>query len=149
MDGETLELFTKLSDSIVKDDWKKALNSLFITLRKTFVFDNLAIYLVEKAGAMPEAVYARAAGRGRSKEAEASWGRKLRTRLLQQIRSSWLHPPIRLPLTGLPGHTCLVYPSNLPAGSGAIVFVRFGGPEYTRRTNAVGCPGGCADMPYF
>ena len=38
MDDETLELFTKLSDSIVKDDWKKALNSLFITLRKVICF---------------------------------------------------------------------------------------------------------------
>jgi len=34
MDGETLDLFTKLSDSTVKDDWQKALNSLFITLEK-------------------------------------------------------------------------------------------------------------------
>jgi len=61
MDNETLELFTKLGDSNVKDDWKKALNSLFITLRKAFVFDNLAIYLIEMAGALPEPVYARSA----------------------------------------------------------------------------------------
>ena len=64
MDGETLDLFTKLSDSTVKDDWQKALNSLFITLRKAFVFDNLAIYLIEKAGANPEPVYARASWPG-------------------------------------------------------------------------------------
>jgi len=107
MNGETLELFTKLSDSTVKDDWQKALNSLFITLRKVFVFDNLAIYLIEKAGAIPEPVYARAVGRGRSKEAEASWGRKLPTRLSQPIRSRCLPHPVLLHLIGLPSPICL------------------------------------------
>ena len=77
MDGETLEFYTKLSDSIDKDDWKRALNSLILMLRKIFVFDNLAIYLVENAGSVPEAVYARSVGRGRGKEAEASWGEEI------------------------------------------------------------------------
>ena len=80
MDGETLDFFTRMSSPIVRDDWIKSLNSLFILLRKKFVFDNLAIYLVEKTGTTPEVIYARAAGRGRNKEAEASWGRRLPTR---------------------------------------------------------------------
>ena len=112
MDGVTLELFTKLSDSIIKDDWKKALNSLFITLRKAFVFDNLAIYLVEKAGAVPEPVYPRAVGRGRSKEAEVSWGEEIANQVVATEKSLLLPQKILLPLTVLPSHTCLVYPSN-------------------------------------
>ena len=131
MDGETLELFTKLSDSIVKDDWKKALNSLFITLRKTFVFDNLAIYLVEKAGAMPEPVYARAVGRGRSKEAEASWGEEIANQVVATDKITVVAPPDSSSPDRIAKPYLLGLPLNLPTGKGAIVFVRFGGPEYT------------------
>jgi len=131
MDGETLELFTKLSGSNVKDDWQKALNSLFITLRKTFVFDNLAIYLVESAGANPEPVYARAVGRGRSKEAEASWGEEIANQVVVTDKITVFTPPT----SSSPDRTTKPYllglPLDLPTGKGAIVFVRFGGPEYT------------------
>ncbi|MGB8213723.1 MAG: HAMP domain-containing sensor histidine kinase [Anaerolineales bacterium] len=131
MDGETLEIFSKLSDAIVKDDWKKALNFLFLTLHRKFVFDNLAIYLVEKTGAVPEAVYARAAGRGRSKEAEASWGEEIANQVVATDKIVVAAPvdsdsPDRIAMPYLLG-----YPLKLPNGGGAIVFVRFGGPEYT------------------
>ena len=131
MDGETLEIFSKLSDAIVKDDWKKALNFLFLTLHRKFVFDNLAIYLVEKTGAVPEAVYARAAGRGRSKEAEASWGEEIANQVVATDKIVVATPvdsdsPDRIAMPYLLG-----YPLKLPNGGGAIVFVRFGGPEYT------------------
>jgi hypothetical protein len=43
MNSENLEILTKVNESIVKDDWKKALDSLFVMLRKEFVFDNLVI----------------------------------------------------------------------------------------------------------
>jgi len=107
MNGETLELFTKLSDSTVKDDWQKALNSLFITLRKVFVFDNLAIYLIEKAGAIPEPVYARAVGRGRSKEAEASWGEEIANQVVATDKITVFAHPVLLHLIGLPSPICL------------------------------------------
>ena len=50
MDDQTVEFFDKLSESVVKEDWRKALNFLFLTLRKDFVFDNLVIYLVDTPG---------------------------------------------------------------------------------------------------
>ena len=131
MDGETLNLFTKLSDSIVKDDWKKALNSLFITLRTIFVFDNLAIYLVENTGANPEPVYARAVGRGRSKEAEASWGEEISNQVVATNRITLFTPSDSSSADRIAKPYLLGLPLNLPAGKGAIVFVRFGGPEYT------------------
>jgi signal transduction histidine kinase len=131
MDDETLELFTKLSESVVKDDWKKALDSLFVMLRKKFVFDNLAIYLVEKTGAVPEAVYARAAGRGRSKEAEASWGEEIANQVVatDKIIASTPFDPLSSDRITMPYPLGL--PLKLPTGNGALVFVRFGGPEYT------------------
>ena len=131
MDGETLELFTKLSDSFVKDDWKKSLNSLFITLRKTFVFDNLAIYQVERSGAMPEPVYARAMGRGRSKEADASWGEEIANQVVATHKITIATPSDSSSSDRITRPYLLGLPLNLPAGKGAIVFVRFGGPEYT------------------
>ncbi|MGD0752522.1 MAG: HAMP domain-containing sensor histidine kinase [Anaerolineales bacterium] len=131
MDNETLELFTKLSDSNVKDDWKKALNSLFITLRTTFVFDNLAIYLIEMAGALPEPVYARGVGRGRSKEAEASWGEEIANQVVATDKITVVTPSGSSSSDRIDKPYLLGLPLNLPTGKGAIVFVRFGGPEYT------------------
>ncbi len=131
MDGDTLEIFTKLSEPIFKDDWKKALNSLFITLRKKFVFDNLAIYLVEKAGALPEAVYARAVGRGRSKEAEASWGEEIANQVVATGKIIISNPTDMSSSERTSKPYLLGLPLKLPVGNGAIVFVRFGGPEYT------------------
>ena len=131
MDGETIELFTKLSEAVFKDDWKKALDAFFFVLRKKFVFDNLAIYSVYKTGAIPEAVYARAAGRGRSQEAEASWGEEIANQVVATdkiIVSAPLNSPssdrVAMPYP-------LGLPLKLPTGNGALVFVRFGGPEYT------------------
>ncbi len=131
MDGETLELFTKLSESVPKDDWRKVLDSLFTLLRKKFVFDNLAIYLVERSGAGPAAVYARSAGRGRNKEAEASWGEEIANQvvstdkiIVSEPKSSPSSDRIAMPyLLGLP--------LKIQTGNGALVFVRFGGPAYT------------------
>ena len=131
MNDETLEIFTKLSDSIVKDDWKKALNLLFLTLRKSFVFDNLVIYLVEKTGALPEAVYARAVGRGRSKEAEASWGEEIANQVVATDKIVVVTPSDSSSSDRITHPYLLGLPLRLPTGSGAIVFVRFGGPEYT------------------
>jgi signal transduction histidine kinase len=131
MDDETLEFYTKLSDSSVKDDWKRALNSLILALRKNFVFDNLAIYLVESPGAVPEAVYARSVGRGKGKEAEASWGEEIANQVVATDKIVVSNP------TALPSsdRIALPYllglPLKLSTGDGALVFIRFGGPEYT------------------
>lgn len=130
MDDQTVEFFDKLSESVVKEDWRKALNFLFLTLRKDFVFDNLVIYLVDTPGVVPEAVYARSLGRGRSKEADASWGEEIANQVVSTDK---------IVITTTPGsstsdRTTLPYLLGLPlkllTGRGAIVFVRFGGPEY-------------------
>jgi signal transduction histidine kinase len=131
MDGETLELFTRLSGINVKDDWKKALNTLFITLRKIFVFDNLAIYLVDRAGAMPEPVFARAVGRGRSKEADAPWGEEIANQVVATDRIMVVTPMDSSSSDRIAKPYLLGLPLNLSKGKGAIIFVRFGGPDYT------------------
>jgi signal transduction histidine kinase len=131
MDDQTLEFFDKLSESVVKEDWRKALNFLFLTLRKDFVFDNLVIYLVDTPGVVPEAVYARSLGRGRSKEADASWGEEIANQVVStdKIVVATTAGSSTSDRTTMP--YLLGLPLKLLTGRGAIVFVRFGGPEYS------------------
>lgn len=131
MDGETLDFFTRMSSPIVRDDWIKSLNSLFILLRKKFVFDNLAIYLVEKTGTTPEVIYARAAGRGRNKEAEASWGEEIANQVINTSKVTEFTPTKKRSTDRTARPYLLGLPLILPERRGALVFVRFGGPKFT------------------
>jgi signal transduction histidine kinase len=131
MDDQTLEVFDKINESIVKDDWKKALNALFLTLRKDFVFDNLVIYLVERPATVPEAVYARSLGRGRSKEAEAAWGEEIANQVIALGKIVVVNQSAAPVSDRFSAPFLLGLPFKLPTGSGAIVFIRFGGPEFT------------------
>ncbi len=131
MNGEALELFTKINESVLREDWRKVLDSLFGLLRKQFVFDNLAIYLVEKTGGGPEAIYARSAGRGRNKEAEASWGGEIANQVISSGKIVLSSPPVSVSNDRTSMPYLLGLPLKLQIGDGALVFVRFGGPEYT------------------
>ena len=131
MDSEVLELFTKLNETVLKDDWKKVLDSLFSLLRKRFMFDNLAIYLIEQQDADPEAIYARSAGRGRNKEAGASWGGEIANQVVSSGKIVISNPPASHSEDRTSRPYLLGLPLRLHTGSGALVFVRFGGPEYT------------------
>jgi len=131
MDRETLETLNRLSGSFHRDNPKKSLDALFVLLRKDFVFDNLAIYLIEGNKNTTEVVYARAAGRGRSKEDEAAWGEEFANKVINAGKAAVIVPTkismgdrIAMPyLLGLP--------MTLQNRRGALVFVRFGGPKFT------------------
>ena len=131
MDRETLETLTRLSGSFLRDNPKKSLDALFVLLRRDFVFDNLAIYLIEGSKNTTEVVYARAAGRGRSKEDEAAWGEEFANKVINAGKAAVIVPTkismgdrIAMPyLLGLP--------MTLQNRRGALVFVRFGGPKFT------------------
>jgi signal transduction histidine kinase len=131
MDNETLELFSKLGESVIKEDWKKVLDSFFTLLRRKFVFDNLAIYMVERIGGGPAAVYARSAGRGRNKEAEASWGEEIANQVVSMDKVIVTTPKSSNSTDRIEMPYLLGLPLKLQFGKGALVFVRFGGPEYT------------------
>jgi len=131
MDAETIEYYNRLAESILKDDWKSALDSLFITLRKQFVFDNLAIYMVEAKGGIPEVAYARAFGRGRNKEADASWGEEIANQVIANGKTVVVQPRGRPASDRIAMPYLLGLSLELPQRRGALLFVRFGGPEYT------------------
>jgi signal transduction histidine kinase len=130
MEFNALDKFTRLSTSDVKSDWKKHFNSLFSNLREHFVFDNLAIYKVEQSSGLVEPVYARATGRGRSQEADASWGEEIANQVINSGKVMYSAPRKNNDSNRIAMPHLLGIPLNLPSGVGALVFIRFGGPEF-------------------
>jgi signal transduction histidine kinase len=134
MDSKTLSLLHDVFQEVQsKQDWKAALDTLFVSLRGSFVFDNVAVYLVDQRTRGLDVVYARAAGRGKTAEADVAWGERIANDVLMQEkmvlsdqeREQMGGRLARASLLGLP----LYIASKL---SGALVFVRFGGPEYSQ-----------------
>jgi signal transduction histidine kinase len=131
MDIKTLESFTHLSNFDARIEWKKSLDALFVLLRKSFVFDNLAIYLVEGRNNTAEVVFARATGRGRTKESEAAWGEEIANRVIATGCAMESKPEGNPSNDRIKLHHLLGMPLILPNRCGALVFVRFGGPEFS------------------
>ena len=114
----------------MNDDWKVALDKLLVALRAEFVFDNVAIYMVDPTTLGLEIAHARAVGRGKAAEADAAWGENLANQVLAKesviVQDPVNHTDDRLAqayLLGLPlynGHQVF----------GVMVFVRFGGPVF-------------------
>jgi len=117
-----------------KSEWKHALDSVMAAVRSVFLFDNLALYILESGSAeLTEIAYARAVGRGQSAGADAAWGAEIASQVIarkemlvqvpqtQPSRDNRIAEPF---LLGLPLRT-------FDGLLGAVVFVRFGGPEYT------------------
>ena len=126
-----LETFTRLSRSIVRADWKKSLDAMFVMLRRIFVFDNLAIYLVEGSSNAPEVVFARATGRGRKKESDASWGEEIANQVISTGEAAEFIPAEHPSADRVTRPHLLGLPLILKDMRGALIFVRFGGPGYT------------------
>lgn len=112
-------------------NWKLALDEIVKLSRAIFIFDNLVVYLTTPKNNL-EVVYARAAGRGRSAEAEMPWGDAIAAAVIQkketileehsgdiQISNRLEHPF----LLGIP-----LFIGDKPLG--AIVLIRFGGPAH-------------------
>jgi len=102
------------------------------TLRKEFVFDNVAIYLQDEINKTLEVKYARAIGRAKTAEADAAWGETFASQVVKKgsILLQDPKPDIEADdrlhqayLLGLPLH-------KEETVRGALVFVRFGGPAY-------------------
>ncbi len=133
VDPETVEyLYSILFPLNQKADWKASLGNLFASLREDFLYDNMAVYLLDPQTRGLDVIYARAVGRGKSSEADVNWGEGMAGDVIAQgkiiAHESGLHPHtdrLDLPyLLGLP----LFIAGRL---DGALVFIRFGGPRYS------------------
>lgn len=139
MDEQTIDCLIEFNQVMSQPgDWKQALNDAIIILRKTLIFDNIAIYRQDESGAT-EVIYARAVGRGLAAEADAAWGEEVANQVLSSMEMVLKEPKDRTStddrlvnahLLGLP----LVIESDL---YGALVFIRFGGPVFTHKQSAI------------
>lgn len=133
-DPKTLDLMYSILQSVNgKADWKTALDTLLAFLREEFVYDNVAVYMIDSGGIGLDVVYARAVGRGKGGEADVSWGEGFAGEVISKKEMVVYEPGTSLDtedrldlpyLVGLP----LFTGGRL---SGALVFVRFGGPHYS------------------
>ncbi len=134
MNAATLNsLFHLFQKAATQADWKSSLEALATELRPFIVFDNIAIYLTDLKTSTLEVVYARALGRGKSAEADAAWGDRIAAEVIAHGQIAVQIPPHKFKphtdrlelshLLGLPLH-------EGARPSGAVVFVRFGGPEF-------------------
>jgi signal transduction histidine kinase len=134
MDLQTLSSLHSVFQKVQKQqDWRTALNTLFASLRDSFVFDNVAIYLEDPRTKGLDVVYARAAGRGKAAEADAAWGQSLANEVIIKGEMISKAP---MPGSGDTGRLGLAHLLAIPMYigsklSGALVFIRFGGPEYS------------------
>jgi signal transduction histidine kinase len=109
-----------------------ALDEIIKLVRPIFIFDNIVLY-EQRQGAQLEPTYARAIGRGRSKEADLAWGEPLAQTVYREKSTKMVVEEVSgakndrtniRHLLGLP----LVLGDQI---KGALVFIRFGGPNYT------------------
>ena len=134
MDSATLTFLHEIFQEVQqKQDWKAALDTLFVSLRGSFIFDNVAIYLEDPKTKGLEVAYARAVGRGKTAEADAMWGEALSHDVITKGKMVFMEPKSDPRHIGrLTSANLLGFPLYIGSKlSGALVFVRFGGPEYS------------------
>ena len=133
MDSSSFDDLQKLTQIALRSgDMRAALEQLLIELRKNFVFDNVAIYLVDEAHMSLEVEYARAIGRAKTAEADAAWGETFASQVVKKGSLLLLDPS---PGAKTDDRLHQAYLLGLPLYldqevRGALVFVRFGGPTY-------------------
>ena len=131
LDHRTLAYIQTLVQAAgMNNDWKVALDKLLVALRAEFVFDNVAIYMVDQTTLNLEIAHARAVGRGKAAEADAAWGEGLANQVL--ARESVI---IQDPVNDAGDRLSQAYLLGLPLYNGSkvfgvMVFVRFGGPIF-------------------
>ncbi|MHC1785315.1 MAG: ATP-binding protein [Anaerolineaceae bacterium] len=115
------------------EDWKLAFDNLSQTIRSSIIFDHFVIYQAGSENGLIEARYARAVGRGRSAEAETTWGESTAAEVIHSGKI--LTQEFSDTTTEERLNQALVLGVPLQAGDrilGALVLIRFGNPAYSR-----------------
>lgn len=134
MDLSTLTQLHQIFQEVQnQQDWKTALDKLFLSMRSSFVFDNVAIYLADRQARGLDVVYARAMGRGKTAEADAAWGESVANDVISNRRVVLREPKEKSEIKDRMSQTYLLgIPLSIGTKvRGALLFVRFGGPQYT------------------
>ena len=138
--GISCETLYHLCDITAQDHpWKSLLDELLFYSREQFVVDNLAIYMMDPNSQRLEVIYAKAFGRGRSGEADVSWGGALANQAAQENRTIIDEPQKIDPEDRLNSPIILAIPLRpFQKVTGAISFIRFGGPHFTSEDQQYG-----------
>jgi two-component system sensor histidine kinase KdpD len=112
-------------------EWKPALNEIASLVRTIFIFDNLVVYLADPARHDLDVMYARAMGRGRSAEADISWGEMIANQIMDNPQTIVQEPADNPSISRLERPYILGIPLRVSTRTlGAIVFIRFGSPHF-------------------
>jgi two-component system sensor histidine kinase KdpD len=113
-------------------NWKQALDVICSEIRPYFVFDNLAVYLFDRSHKNLEIAYAKATGRGKTKEADVSWGESVLHEVIQNNRTFLSEPREEEPDRLKKPHILAVPLQSNNAEFGVVVIIRFGTPIFTK-----------------
>ena len=119
-----------VAESIDVDD---ALDKIVKLIRPVFIFDNAVLYLQSEDEKNFEPTFARAIGRGRSSEADVAWG-ELAAKEVFASGQNYLHQPESIDPNEERINQAFFFGLPMLAGGkliGALIYIRFGGPEYT------------------
>ena len=113
-------------------NWKNALDVICSEIRPYFIFDNLAVYLYDKTHKNLEIAFARATGRGKTREADVAWGENIINEVISKNRTI-LHEPSDAEEDRLKRPHLLAIPlQSKKAEYGVVVIIRFGTPLFTK-----------------
>jgi len=111
--------------------WKESLDRIIAYARTFFIFDNIVIYLSEFTTKRMDVLYARATGRGKSKGPDVSWGEDIANRVTSERKTLIIEPDLKTASDRLQAPYLLGVPLQVSREiSGALIFIRFGGPEF-------------------
>jgi len=133
MDSRTLSYLQELIQiATYEGTSRSAIEKFMVSLRKEFVFDNVAVYLQDELTKMLEVAYARAVGRAKDAEADAAWGDEFAGQVIKKSKLLLQDPKPDIPSDDRLHQAYLLGLPLRIGGSvrGAVVFVRFGGPIY-------------------
>ncbi len=127
-----LQALYAMSNAVAREpDLEKALANIVRLTRPVLIFDNLVVY--SKTDSSFEAIFARSIGRGRSAEAEISWGESLAAEVMNTCKRQILQEKLEnWESNRLNQHDMLGLPIQMADELlGVMVMGRFGGPEFS------------------
>jgi signal transduction histidine kinase len=134
IDSRTLSTLHQLRAAVrASGDWKAALDRLLAAMREEFVYDNVALYLLDPRRRYLEVAHARATGRGKTSEADISWGESIAGKVMAGGQVMLEEPAADPEKDRLDQPHVIGLPVSVAGRTeGALVFVRFGGPDFTQ-----------------
>jgi signal transduction histidine kinase len=129
---QELEAVYAISQAVARaTDTDSALDEIVQLARPVFIFDNIVLYEWKNEESL-EPTYASAIGRGRSREADLAWGEPIAVEAYQNGRTVMQVEKVgevisdRTNIRHMLGMPMVLGDDRV----GALVFIRFGGPEY-------------------